>query len=95
MSELQSLFQKRTALDAEINKMQLAQKSETIALINNIMDDYNLSTDDLAMHVPKKAKTKYRNYATNEAWSGRGLTPVWVKRELAAGALLEDFLIEK
>lgn len=36
---------------------------------------------------------KYKNNATQETWSGRGLQPRWLKAALAAGAKLEDFLI--
>jgi len=36
---------------------------------------------------------KYRNAATGDAWTGRGLQPKWLKAALAAGAKLEDFAV--
>lgn len=37
---------------------------------------------------------KYRNRAVpSETWSGRGIRPKWLQRELAAGAVLESFLV--
>jgi len=38
-----------------------------------------------------KVSIKYRNSATGEAWSGRGLQPRWLKEALANGAKLSDF----
>lgn len=36
---------------------------------------------------------KYRNPATGETWSGRGLKPRWLTAQLAEGKQLSDFLI--
>ena len=39
---------------------------------------------------------KYRNPKNAaQTWAGRGIKPKWLEQELAAGASLEDFLIEK
>ncbi|WP_133703894.1 H-NS family nucleoid-associated regulatory protein [Roseateles toxinivorans] len=40
-----------------------------------------------------KVAAKYRNKATGEAWSGRGLRPKWLKAAIDGGANLEDFLV--
>lgn len=40
--------------------------------------------------VPRIA-AKYRNSATGETWSGRGLQPKWLKAAIAFGAKLDDF----
>ena len=47
---------------------------------------------------PRKATAgrvapKYRNDATGETWSGRGLQPRWLQAALASGARIEDFKI--
>ncbi|MDY0747338.1 ParB/RepB/Spo0J family partition protein [Paucibacter sp. R3-3] len=48
-----------------------------------------------AAHAPAKpGQVKYRNAATGETWSGRGLQPAWLKAAIAAGARLEDFTKE-
>jgi len=41
----------------------------------------------------RKVPAKYRNAATGDAWSGRGLKPNWLKAALASGAKLEDFAV--
>jgi len=40
-----------------------------------------------------KVAPKYRDPATGETWSGRGLQPKWLKAAIAAGAQLESFRI--
>jgi len=40
-----------------------------------------------------KVAPKFRNGATGETWSGRGLQPKWLKAALASGAQLADFAI--
>ncbi len=39
----------------------------------------------------KKAPVKYRNAATGETWSGRGLQPKWLKAALEQGRTLAEF----
>jgi DNA-binding protein H-NS len=41
----------------------------------------------------KPVAAKYRNTASGETWSGRGLKPKWLSAAIAGGARLEDFLI--
>lgn len=41
--------------------------------------------------VAPKTVARYRNAATGETWSGRGLMPKWLKAATAAGAKLSDF----
>ena len=36
---------------------------------------------------------KYRNNATGETWTGRGLQPKWIQAAIASGKKLEDFTI--
>lgn len=40
---------------------------------------------------PKRPPIRYRNAATGETWSGRGLQPRWLKAALASGKHLADF----
>jgi DNA-binding protein H-NS len=40
-----------------------------------------------------KVAAKFRNNATGETWSGRGLQPKWLKAAVAAGKKLEDFAL--
>jgi DNA-binding protein H-NS len=41
----------------------------------------------------KKVAAKYRNPATGDTWSGRGLKPKWLVAALAGGKTLADFTI--
>ena len=41
----------------------------------------------------KKVAAKYRNPATGDTWSGRGLKPKWLTAALAGGASLSDFAL--
>jgi len=41
----------------------------------------------------KKVAAKYRNPATGDTWSGRGLKPKWLVAAMAGGKTLADFTI--
>ncbi len=41
----------------------------------------------------KKVAAKYRNPATGDTWSGRGLKPKWLAAAIASGKTLADFAI--
>lgn len=41
----------------------------------------------------KKVAPKYRNKATGETWTGRGLKPRWLSQALASGRKITDFAI--
>lgn len=40
-----------------------------------------------------KVPAKYRHPKTGETWSGRGLKPNWLSREIDAGVPIERFLV--
>ena len=40
-----------------------------------------------------KVAPKYRDTATGQTWSGRGLQPNWLKAALAAGRKIDDFRV--
>lgn len=40
-----------------------------------------------------KVAAKYRNPATGDTWSGRGLKPRWLTAALAAGRSISDFAV--
>jgi len=96
MSTLKDLLAQRAALDAQINQTKDRERSEAVAKIKTLMSEYGLSIADLSARAPKVGKTakvaaKYRNKATGETWSGRGLQPKWLKAAISGGAKLEDF----
>jgi DNA-binding protein H-NS len=64
------------------------------------MAEHGLTAADITARTAKAPKTsgskvaaKYRNKATGETWSGRGLQPRWLKAALASGKKLADFSV--
>jgi DNA-binding protein H-NS len=107
MSSYQNLLAQKVALEkqqAELEKqLQDARRAERSGVINQIkslMAEHGLSMADLGGKVAgksanagRKVAPKYRNPATGETWTGRGLQPKWVQAAVAGGKKLEDFAI--
>jgi DNA-binding protein H-NS len=101
MASLKELIAQKEALEQEIERTRTQDRSEAISKVRALMDEYGLSATDLTgKAAPKtragkgnKVAAKYRNKATGDTWSGRGLQPKWLKAALGAGAKLTDFTI--
>jgi DNA-binding protein H-NS len=98
MASLKELLAQRAALDEQIAQTKDRERADAIAKVKSLMAEYGLTLADLSMRTPKVVKTskvavKYRNKATGETWSGRGLQPKWLKAAITAGAKLEDFAV--
>lgn len=102
MSTLQELLAKRAALEQEIEATQKREKQDAIAKVRAIMSEYGLTAADLSGKSPggkpstgtgAKVAPKYRNAATGETWSGRGLQPNWLKAAIASGKKISDFAL--
>ncbi|MDZ5459601.1 H-NS histone family protein [Azohydromonas lata] len=106
MTSLQELLNQRAELERQIAETQRQERSEAIATIRQLMADHDLSIEDVtatrgasrsaaSATDGRRAKVaaKYRNPATGESWTGRGLQPKWLKAALAEGKQLADFLI--
>lgn len=105
MASLQELLAQRAAIEDQIKKIQNESRSEAIGKVKALMAEHGLTFADIAGRAaapagaargPKAGGTvapKYRNQATGETWTGRGLQPKWLKAALATGAKLEDFAI--
>lgn len=98
MSSLKDLLAQRAALDEQINQTKDRERNEAISKVKTLMSEYGLTIADLSMRTPKPVKVskvaaKYRNQATGETWSGRGLQPKWLKAAIAGGAKLTDFSV--
>jgi DNA-binding protein H-NS len=96
MASLKELLAQRAALDEQISSTKDRERAEAIAKVKTLMEDYGLTVADLNSRAAKTAKTskvaaKYRNQATGETWSGRGLQPKWLKAAISGGASLTDF----
>lgn len=100
MPELKDLIAQRAALDQQIAQAQRDARTQAIAQVKALMAEHGLTLSDLSAK-PAKAKAaggakvaaKYRNKATGETWSGRGLQPRWLKAALAGGKKIADFAV--
>ena len=101
MATLKELIAQKEQLERQIEQAQQQSRSEAITKVRALMDEYGLTATDLSNKAGAKPRAgkgnkvaaKYRNAATGEAWSGRGLQPKWLKAALAAGRKLTDFSV--
>lgn len=99
MPELKDLIAQRTALDQQIAQARRDARAQAIAQVKALMAEHGLNQADLAGKPGKpkaagaKVAAKYRNTATGDTWSGRGLQPRWLKAALAGGRKLADFAV--
>ena len=109
MPSLKDLLSQREALDREIENTKKQARSEAIAKIRTLMSEYGLTVADLGskgagkwaskgaakagLRSGGKVAAKYRNAATGDTWSGRGLRPNWLKAALASGRKIDEFAV--
>jgi DNA-binding protein H-NS len=99
VATLQDLLAQREALEKEIENTKKQHRAEAIAKVRALMTEYGLTAADVSgkggtrQGRTGKVAAKYRNAATGETWSGRGLQPKWLKAALAAGRKISDFAV--
>jgi DNA-binding protein H-NS len=100
MSTVSELLAQKAAIEQQIAEAQRSERAEAIAKVRALMAEYGLTAADLsARAAPAKKRTgakvaaKYRDAATGDTWSGRGLQPKWLRAALANGRRLEEFAI--
>jgi len=102
MATLNELLAQKASLEKQIIDAQREEKAGAIAQVKTLMAQYGLTLADLgtrAVAAPKrsggsgKVAAKYRNPATGDTWSGRGLQPKWLRAALANGSTLADFTL--
>ena len=104
MSSLQDLLAQRAEIEKRIADVQREERTDAITKVKALMAEFGLTAADIAGKLPSsrgpgvskptgKVAAKYRNAATGETWTGRGLQPKWLKAALAGGAKLEEFTI--
>ena len=104
METLEELLAKHKELSTQIETLQVAERAKTIEQIEQLMADHGLTMEDIGKASTRKAAKdpgaekrpvapKYRNEATGETWSGRGIKPKWLSSAIAGGATLESFAI--
>ena len=97
---LGDLLAQKAALEKQIADFQRNQRGEAIARVKALMAEYGLTLADIGNRpaaAPRKTSAKvapkYRNPATGDTWSGRGLKPKWLTTALAGGASIADFAL--
>lgn len=101
MESIQELLAQKAALEKKIADAQRNAKADAIAKVKALMAEYGLTAADLsgkAAAAPKpegakKVAAKYRDPASGQTWTGRGLKPKWLSAALAGGKKLEDFAL--
>jgi DNA-binding protein H-NS len=103
VATLQELLARKESLEREIEQTKNRERADAIAKVRSLMSEYGLSVSDLSTKAGrpagkpgktgKKVAAKYRNQATGETWSGRGLQPKWLKAAIAAGRKPSDFAV--
>jgi DNA-binding protein H-NS len=97
MAKLSELLAQKAALEQQIAATQREERQAAIAQVKALMAEHGLTLADLGTRSPSKpaakVAAKYRDQATGQTWSGRGLQPRWLKAALAAGKKLSDFAV--
>jgi DNA-binding protein H-NS len=100
MATLAELLAQKAELERRIAEQQREERAAAIAQVRELMSQYGLTLADIGARgaappaAPRaKVAVKYRDTATGQTWSGRGLQPNWLKAALAQGRRLEDFLV--
>lgn len=105
MPSLQELLAQRADIEKKIADAQREERGAAIAKVRALMAEHGLTAVDISAKVstpraagsPSKAGAKvapkYRNAATGDTWTGRGLQPKWLKAAISGGAKLQDFAI--
>lgn len=103
-NRLSDLLAKKAELEQQIIELQRAERAQAIAQVKALMAQHGLSLADLGARAASapaskparaggKVPAKYRDPASGQTWSGRGLQPKWLKAALAGGAKLADYAL--
>lgn len=100
MATLSELLAQKAELERQIAETQRAERAAAIAQVRELMSQHGLTLADIGVRaanvaapVRSKVPAKYRDPATGQTWSGRGLQPNWLKAALAQGRPLSDFTV--
>jgi len=99
MASVNELLAQKAAIEQQIAEAQRAERAGAVAKVRALMAEHGLTVADLSTKLTAakrsgaKVAPKYRNAATGDTWSGRGLQPKWLKQALASGKKISDFAI--
>jgi DNA-binding protein H-NS len=99
MTTVNELLAQKAAIEQQIAEAQRAERAGAVAKVRALMAEHGLTLADLsskaatAKRSGAKVAPKYRDAATGNTWSGRGLQPRWLKQALASGKKISDFAL--
>jgi DNA-binding protein H-NS len=101
LAQEEQLTAQRESLGKQIAQAKQAERAGAITEVKALMAAHGLTLADLGTRsaaapkaaAAKKVAAKYRNTATGDTWSGRGLQPNWLKSALASGRSIDEFKI--
>lgn len=105
LAQKAALEKQAADLDKQLQDARRAERASVITQIKSLLAEHGLTVADLGLKsggkpsaaptgtTGKKVAPKYRNQATGETWTGRGLQPKWIQAAIASGKKLEDFTI--
>ncbi len=86
MTTVAQLLAQKAALEAQIEAAQKAQVAEGIAKAKAIIEQYQLTKEDLFGSSEKRARKasgsvapKYKDPISGATWTGRGKAPKWIE----------------
>jgi len=91
---IDDLWKRYEEVNRELDEKLTTEKRKVEDRLNQLRGGVARPTRQAGRWAQPTAKPKYQN-PNNPAqtWSGRGKTPLWVRRSLARGKSLEDLLI--
>lgn len=105
LAQKAALEKQQAELDKALLEARRSARAGVIAQVKALMAEHDLTMADLggkggagkaagkSAQAGRKVAPKYRNPATGETWTGRGLKPKWIQAAVASGKRLEDFAI--
>ncbi len=101
MATVAELIAQKAAIEKQLEEAQLQARSGAIAQVKALMAENGLTMADISQRPSAskrgssgtKVAAKYRDQATGDTWSGRGLQPKWLRAALTQGRQLSDFAV--
>ena len=101
MSSLQELLAQKAEIDRQISDARRQERSDAVSRVRALMAEHGLTAADLVAKTTsprastsgRKVAAKYRDPATGQTWTGRGLKPKWLSAALESGKQLTDFAV--
>jgi len=101
MASLQELLSQKAEIDRQISDARRQERTDAINQVRALMAEHGLTAADLVTKAAaprastsgRKVAAKYRDPATGQTWTGRGLKPKWLASALESGKQLGDFAL--